>query len=32
MAKNELLIPDPVTEPEAYAKARGAGVKTTSSN
>lgn len=30
--KNELLIPDPVTEPEAYAKARGAGVKTTSSN
>jgi len=30
--KDELLIPDPVTEPEEYAKARGASAKTTSSN
>ncbi len=28
--KNELLIPDPVTEPAEYEKARGASAKTTS--
>ena len=27
--KEDLLIPNPVTEPEAFAKAKGAGVKTT---
>ena len=30
--KQDLLIPDPITEPEAYAKARGKGEPTTSLN
>jgi NADH-quinone oxidoreductase subunit I len=30
--KQDLLIPDPKTDPEAYAKARGLGEPTTSSN